>query len=218
MRFGRESSLATLVRCCVSAWQKVHQADQAAHRNFNGKEVDGLLGNSHLHQQLVHRTDVREQGVKQHGEGGGHDQVGHINDRLEELLALDVQPVAGEEDGQQQSDDDLGNRAAQPQHHGVAGIFNDVNDTVGIRGEKLDVVGQTHEVGADLLQAGTVVLEEAVVNGQEQGIKLENGIGDEKGRDEQVAPLQLSKNAHGYVMMPLITRFVPSQRFFRDQI
>ena len=163
-----------------------------------------------MHQQLVHGADIGEQGEEQHGECGSHDQVGHVNDRLEELLSPDIQPVTGEEDGQQQSDDDLGNGTAQPKHDGVAQVLQNVDGTVGVRGEELDVVGQAHEVGAYLLQAGSVIFKEAVVDGQKQGIQVENGIGNEKRCNEQITPLGVTdafalggirQSFHSYILL-----------------
>ena len=148
-----------------------------------------MVGPAHLHNQLVHRAHIGEQGKKQHGEGGGHNQVGHIDDRLEEGLPLDLQPGAGEKDGQQQGNDDLGDGAAQPQSDGVAGIFQDIDAAVGVGSEERDVVLQPHKVWTNLGQALPVIFKKAVVDGQHLGGEVENCVGDEKGGDKDVAPL-----------------------------
>ena len=141
---------------------------------------------------MVDGTHQREQGEEQHGEGGGHDQVGQIDDRLEELLSPDVQPVAGEENRQQQRDDDLGNRAAQPQGNGVPGILQNIDGAVLVRGEQLHIVGKSHIFGAHLLQTHAVIFKEAVVDGQKLGIQGKNPVDNKKGRDENIAPLGIA--------------------------
>ena len=66
---------------------------------------------------------------------------------------------------QQKGNDDLRDRTAKPKDNGVACILENVNGAVGIGGKELYVVGQTYEISADLLQTGSIVLKEAVVNG-----------------------------------------------------
>ena len=143
------------------------------------------MGNQHL----VHRPHRRKQGEEQHGEGGGHDQVRHVDDRLEELLTLDVQPVAGEEHRQQQGHHDLGHGAHDPEDQGVAEVFDHADGAALVWREELHIVLQPHKVWADLGQTVPVVFEEAVVDGHDLGRQGEDEIGDKEGQDENVAPL-----------------------------
>src|SRR5699024_3001218 len=103
-----------------------------------------------------------EQREEQHGESRGHDQVRQVDDDFEELLAANLQAHIGEPVGQQQSDDDLGHKADDPQDQGVARIA----DHVGF--QQFDIVFQADKVGADLLDTGAVVLKKAVPHGIHQ--------------------------------------------------
>ena len=66
------------------------------------QEAERLLQDAHADQHRIDGAVVREEGKKQHGEGRGHDQVRHIDDRLEEGLALQLQAKIGEPRRQQQ--------------------------------------------------------------------------------------------------------------------
>ena len=140
--------------------QEVHQAHKATVAPHGIQKADGGLDPAHAQQHCVHRAVIREQGEEQHCEGRGHDQVGHIDDRLEEGLSLQLQPQVGEPCRQQQRDDDLRDKTDDPQDQRVAEILGQIGREQG------DVVFQAHKVGSDDLQAAAVILKKAVIDGE----------------------------------------------------
>ena len=120
--------------------------------------------------------------LAQHGEGRSHDQVGHIDDRLEEGLPLQLQPQVGEPCCQQQGDGDLRDEADDPQDQGVTEILGQIG------GKQGDVVFQARKIGADDFQAAAVILKKAVINGGDQRDQLKYRKDDEERRNEDIAP------------------------------
>lgn len=55
------------------------------------RKRNGSWRHAHGHQRCVHRAVVGKQGEEQHGKGGRHDEIGHVNDGLEERLAPQLQ-------------------------------------------------------------------------------------------------------------------------------
>ena len=105
------------------------------------------------------------------------------------MLTTDVQPVAGEEHGQQHGNDKLGHCARDPQNHSVTEVFENA-DIAGVIGRKeLDVVVQTHKLRANLHQAVAIVHEQAVVKGHQLWDEGTADVRDEEGRDKYVSPL-----------------------------
>ena len=76
--------------------QEVHQADQGPGAEGGAHEVDGLAGDAQRHQNRVDGAAVGEEGEEQHGESRRHDQIGQVDDHLEELLAAQPEPHIGE--------------------------------------------------------------------------------------------------------------------------
>src|SRR5208337_4338989 len=121
------------------------------------QEAYGVARDLGVHQYAVDRPAVREQGEEQHGEGRGHDQVGHIDDGLEELLSLQVQARVREPYSKQQRHEDLRYEVEYPENDRVQRVDIDM-----ALGEYLDEVGKTDVGGAHLGQPDPIILEEAV--------------------------------------------------------
>ena len=158
--------------------QEVHEADDGSGAEGGAQEVHRFLQNAKIHQNGVHGAVGGEDGEKQHGKGRGHDQVGQIDDNLKKLLALELHAGIGEPHCQQQRHTDLGNEADHPQNQGVFRVFQH------IRLEQRGVILESNEIGADFLDAGAVVLVEAVANGVRQRDQREHQIAQEEGKDE----------------------------------
>ena len=167
--------------------QEVHQPDKGPGAEGGAHKVDGGIGQPDGHEDGVDGAVGGEQREEEHGEGRSHDQVGQVDDDLEELLAADLQPHIGEPVGQQQSDDDLGHKADEPEDQGVAGVA----DHVGF--EELGIVFQADEGGADLLDAGAVVFIEAVPHGVHQRDQREDEEGHKERKNEDVAPFGVTE-------------------------
>ena len=167
--------------------QEVHQPDQGAGAEGCPHEVNGRIGDPQAHQDGVDGAAVGEQGEEQHGKGRSHNQVGQIDDHLEELFAPDFQPHIGEPVGQQQGDDDLGHKADQPEDQGISCIFEQ------IRLQQTPVVFQAHKVGADLFDAGAVVLIEAVADGIHQRDQGKDEKAQEERDDKDISPFCIAQ-------------------------
>ena len=166
--------------------QEVHQADQPAVAPDGVQEAERLLQDAHADQHRIDGAVVREEGKKQHGEGRGHDQVRHVDDCLEEGLALQLQAKVGEPRRQQQGDCDLRDEPDDPEQQGVAEILRQVCCKEG------HVILQAHETGSDDLQAAAVIFKEAVINGGCQRDQLKYREDDEERRNEDVAPFRVA--------------------------
>ena len=77
-------------------------------------------------------------------------------------MALDFQPVTGEEHTQQQGDEHLGHRTLDPHEQSVGSEFQDADGAVLIRGKELYIILEAHEFRPHLGQALPVVLEKAL--------------------------------------------------------
>ena len=150
------------------------------------QKADGCLDPAHAQQHRVHRAVIREQGEEQHCEGRGHDQVGHVDDRLEEGLSLQLQSQVGEPCRQQQRDDDLRDETDDPEDQRVAEILGQIGREQG------DVVFQTHKVGSDDLQTAAVILKKAVIDGGCQRDQLEYREDDKERCNEDIAPFRVA--------------------------
>ena len=166
--------------------EEIHQADESPVAPHGVQKADGSLDPAHAQQHGVHRAVVREQRKEQHGKGRSHDQVGHVDDRFEEGLALQLQAQVGEPCRQQQRNGDLRDKADDPQDQRVAEILGQVG------GEQGDVVFQAHKAGADDLQAAAVIFKKAVVDGGCQRDQLEYREDDKERRNEDVAPFRVA--------------------------
>ena len=161
--------------------QEVHQTDERPVAPDRVQETDGLRDGAHAHQHRVDRAVVREQREEQHGECRSHDQVGHVDDRLEERLAFQLEAQVGKPGCQQQRDGDLRDKADDPQDQRVAKILGQIGREQG------DVVFQTHKVGSDDLQAAAVILKKAVIDGGCQRDQLEYREDDKERCNEDIA-------------------------------
>ncbi len=150
------------------------------------RKAEGLLEDAHAQQHGVHRAVIREQGKEQHGKCRSHDEVGHVDDCLEEGLALQLQAQVGEPCCQQQRNGDLRDKADDPQDQRVAKVFGQVGCKQG------DVVLQAHKVRADDLQAAAVIFKKAVINGGCQWDELEYRKDDEERCNEDIAPFRVA--------------------------
>ena len=106
--------------------QEIHACHKGSGAEGVGQELVGGAENADLQQHGVDRAGVRKQGKEEHGEGGGHDQVGHVDDGLEELPAPEPQRGIREPGGQEQGDNDLGDKSHDPHDHRVLEILADV--------------------------------------------------------------------------------------------
>ena len=83
-------------------------------------EVGGTVPDAHTNQEIVDRSlGIAEEGVEQHGDGGGRNDVRHVENNLEEALSSDLVAAAGEPGRQNQRQCDLGNEVQGPEHDGV---------------------------------------------------------------------------------------------------
>jgi hypothetical protein len=116
------------------------------------------MDNACTRQYMVNGAGIREKGKEEHGKGGGHDQVRHIYNSLEELLPLNVQAIAREPNGQQQRHEYLRNEVKNPEQKRIIGVYMNV-----ALSKNLDVIVETHKGGPNLHQPNAVVLKKTVI-------------------------------------------------------
>ena len=163
------------------------------HNQLGGQLVlgkgKGSVYDSQRHQNIVHRPlGVAEHGVEQHGDGSRGNDVGHIQDDLEEALALELVVGGCKPGGEKQRQKNLGNEVDDPDFEGV------------LQGCAEHIVGQDHlkvlenvlfqEVPLFTHALGIGKAENQSVNG---GVKGKNKICGHKGNDEHVPIFRIAE-------------------------
>ena len=110
-------------RCVPEPHQEIHVGNHCPRAEGTGQKFVGCPEKTDLHQHRIDRTGFGKQGEEQHCKGGSHDQVGHVDDRLEKLFAPEPQGRVRKPRGKNQRHNDLGNKSHDPHDHGIFKIL-----------------------------------------------------------------------------------------------
>ncbi len=147
---------------------------------------------------------VSEQSKDQQGERGRHDEVRHIDDRLEDACALQIKTLVCEPVSKQKRYSELRDKAHQPHDDGIVYQCSYRNALCACK--EIDVVLQTYEIRTNLVKTGHVLLEEAVINCCDQGPQLEYCVYDKERRNKEIAPLRIAYRLafHSFITITFI--------------
>ena len=168
--------------------EEVHKSDHAADADTDREEIEGVIDHAPAFQKGLDRADAGEKRVEQHRKRRRHDEVRHVDDRLEEALALDVEAIAGEEHRQQHGDHKLRQRACDPEDHRVQRVLQDQDRSIRVRRKQRFIIVEPDKVRAYLREADPIRLEKAVVDRQKLRNQGKNEVRKEERRYENVSP------------------------------
>jgi hypothetical protein len=168
-----------------------------------GHEFVSFADDTCLQEDRVDGACIRKQCEEEHRESRCHDEVGQVDNGLEEPLPLKSERRIREPRSEKKGYNDLGDETHDPHDHRILKVLPDVSV-----GEKLLVVSESYEVRAYLCEAGTVIFKKAVVDGAAQRNQLEDDIDSNEGNQENVSPSIVANDFPSFDFVHILLRYL----------